>query len=310
MGVRYSRRRRFRRFNLIRPLRWLAIFALVGFSICFPLPRDREAPPMRPFSETRSGASASTRHLSAAEGIAPPIARREKPVRAVYPYSVIPGGVESVEELKNAIASDSVVSAHYATFDLSRARMLRLDGDRSMHVSYRLGSKVYWTKRELKLTKGETLITDGVHTARTRCGNLISNAVPESVSQNEPTVQEMDTPLDPQDTGVQIGSDLPPGPSLTQTPGSSTPTQIPGSNTSSVEVGSPPRGSGNGPNILGPHSPIGPGSIGAGPWPTLPSPTHVVAVPEPRTLLLLLIGLFALMLLPRRGAQRSRQHGG
>ena len=304
MGVRYSKRRRSRRFIVVRRLRWLAPFALVGFSVCFALLRDREAPPMRPFSGNRPGASAHASPLSSTEGAPTSIAHREKPVRIVYPYSVISGGVKSVEELKNAIASDSVVSAHYATFDLSRTRILRLDRNRRMHVSYRLGSNVYWTKRELRLAKGETLITDGVHMARTRCGNLISNTVSGPVSQNEPTVQEMDTPLNPQDTDVRIVSGAPLDPSLTQMPGPGVPP---------VEGGPPPpppHSSGNDPIILGPPAPIGPGSIGAGPWPTPLSPARVVPVPEPSTLLLLLIGLFALMLLRKWGAHRSRQRIG
>ncbi len=281
MGVRYSKRRRSRRFIVVRRLRWLAPFALVGFSVCLALLRDREAPPMRPFSGNRPGATASTSPFSSTEGTPPPMGRRGKPKRAVYPYSVIPGGVKSVEELKNAIASDSVVSAHYATFDLSRTRILRLDRNRTMHVSYRLGSNVYWTKRELRLAKGETLITDGVHMAR-----------------------EMDTPLKPQDTDVRIVSGAPLDSSLTQMPGPGVPP---------VEGGPPPpppHGSGNDPIILGPPAPTGPGSIGAGPWPTPLSPARVVPVPEPSTLLLLLIGLFALMLLRKWGAHRSRQRVG
>jgi len=293
MGVRHRKRRRWRRFILVRRMRWLAIFALIGFSIFFPLPRDPEAPPRQPFSENRAGASVSTSPFSSTEGPPTSMALRGKPVRVVYPYSVIPGGVESVGELKNAIARDPVVSAHYAAFQLSRARIIRLDGGRSMHVSYRIGSKVYWTKRELKLAKGETLITDGIHMARTRCGNLVSKAVAEPVSPNEPKIQDMDTPLNPRDTGVLPGSDLPSGPSLTRIPGPGMPP---------VEVGSPPHDSGNDPIILGP-----PARIGIGSWPTPPSPTPVVPVPEPSTLFQVLIGLFALMLLRRQGAQHSRQ---
>src|SRR6476646_3080538 len=33
--------------------------------------------------------------------------------RAVFPYSVVPGGVDSVSELRQAIATDSVVAEHY-----------------------------------------------------------------------------------------------------------------------------------------------------------------------------------------------------
>jgi hypothetical protein len=290
MGVGHiKKRRRSRRFVVVRRSQWLVIFALAGFSVWFALPHNREAAPKRPFSSDGSGASVSTRLLSSTGDVPPPIAHRERPARVVYPYSVIPGGIKSVEELKNAIAKDPVVSAHYATFHLSRARIIRLDRERSIHVSYRLGDHVYWTKRKLKLAKGETLITDGVHTARTRCGNLISSTVLPPVFPSEPTVREMDTPQDPRETDFQIGSGPQPGPPVTQTPGSGGPP---------VENGSPPPGNGDGPIIFGP-----PGPPASSPTPPTPIP---VGVPEPTTPVLLLTGLFALVLLRRRGVQRLR----
>ena len=217
-------------------------------------------------------------------------------MRVVYPFSVVPGGVKSVEELKNAIASDAVVSTDYAAFDLSNARIIRLDRDRSVHVSYRLGSQVYWTKEELKLDKGETLITDGVHMALTKSGNMISESVSEPVLLNEPTVQEMDTPLDPQVTDIQTASNVPPDIPVTQ---------IPGINMPPIEIAPPPPLIENDPGILLP-----PGPPGVPSWPAPPLPTHVVSVPEPRTVVLLLIGFIVLVLLRRRGAHRSHQHVG
>jgi hypothetical protein len=287
MGVAHIKRRRSRRHIVVRRLRWLAVFVLAGFSVWLALPDNREAAPLRPFSANGSGAS--TRLLSSTGGIPPPIAHRERPARVVYPYSVIPGGVKSVEELKNAIAKDPVVSAHYAVFHLSRARIIRLDRERSLHVSYRIGNHIYWTKRKLKLAKGETLITDGVHTARTRCGNLISGTMLPPVFPSEPAVREMDTPQDPRDADFQIGSGPQPGPPVTQTPGSGAP----------PEDGSRP-GNGDGPIIFGSSGPPG-----GGPGPTPPTPTPVGA-PEPSTLVLLLTGLLALVLLRRRGVRGLR----
>jgi hypothetical protein len=92
----------------------------------------------------------------------------------LYPYSVIPGGAEDVAELRSAVARDPVVAEHYAGFDLGHARLVRLDDDRQAYVSYRLGDHVFWTSRKLTLHKGETVFTDGNHTARTRCGNLVA----------------------------------------------------------------------------------------------------------------------------------------
>jgi len=282
---------------MVRRLQWIAILLVVCFFGWLALPRSSKiAPWQRASSNIKLGANAIINPPTETKGVFPLEANRKRPARVVYPYSVVPGGVKSVEELKSAIASDPVVSADYASFDLSNARIIRLDRDRSMHVSYRLGSQVYWTKKELKLAKGETLITDGVHTALTRCGNLISETVSEPISLNEPTVQEMDTPLDPQVTDIQIANNVPPDLPVTQ---------IPSINMPPVEKAPPPPAIENDPVILRPPDPAGVPS-----WPAPPPPTHVVSVPEPRTLVLLLIGLIALVLLWRRGTHRSRQHVG
>jgi len=275
----------------------MTIFLVVCFFGWLALPRSSKiAPWQRAPSDSESRANAFIKPPSETKGVLTSEANRQPPVRVVYPYSVVLGGVRSVEELKNAIASDPVVSAHYASFDLSSARIIRLDRDRSMHVSYRLGSQVYWTKKKLKLEKGETLITDGVNTARTRCGNMISETVSEAVFPNEPTVQEMDAPLNPPETGIQTESDVPPDPPVTQ---------IPGINMAPVEEAPPPPPIENDPVILLP-----PGPPGIPWWPAPPPPRHVVSVPEPRTLVLLLIGFISVVLLRRRGVHRSRQHAG
>lgn len=105
--------------------------------------------------------------------------------RPVYPYSVIPHGIESAQELQTAIHHDPVVSAHYSDFRVSAARSIRLTRERQFFVSYRVGNQVYWTKRKIALHAGELLLTDGTHLARTRCGNRLSEipATPTSPSE-------------------------------------------------------------------------------------------------------------------------------
>jgi hypothetical protein len=117
--------------------------------------------------------------------------------RPLFHYSIIPGGVETPRELQNAIAHDPVVAAHYAGFNLSKTCLTHLDHDRSVYVSYRVGEKVFWTKKPLKLAKGETLITDGAHMARTRCGNRISESPMEPISPAEPQPEALETAQDP-----------------------------------------------------------------------------------------------------------------
>jgi hypothetical protein len=132
------------------------------------------------------GESAHASHLPKSIG--------QETIRRVYPYSVIPGGVQSIKELTDAIGRDPVVAAHYVGFDLTRAQVVRLKQDRTVYVSYRRENQIYWTKRKLKLLRGETIITDGKSAARTRCGNLVSETLVGQASANEPSEKTLDTP--------------------------------------------------------------------------------------------------------------------
>jgi hypothetical protein len=112
-----------------------------------------------------------------------------------YPYSVIPGGVRTVAELKAAIARDPLVKTHYQDFNLAKAHVIRINEDREVYVSYRRGHAIFWTSRKLILHKGETAITDGTNFSRTRCGNRIADKPSLPHSDPEPTPVALDTPL-------------------------------------------------------------------------------------------------------------------
>ncbi len=118
----------------------------------------------------------------------------EKYDRVVYPYSVIPGGVRSREELAASMSRDPVVAAHFADFMVSQARIVKADQTRFMHVAYRMQDQVYWTAKKVKIPEGETLITDGDETARTRCGNRVSAVPIEPISEEEPIIEIFDFP--------------------------------------------------------------------------------------------------------------------
>jgi hypothetical protein len=112
----------------------------------------------------------------------------------VYPYSIIPGGAHSTDELKAAVAADPVVRDHYRNFDLAKTRVERLAAPRAAYVSYRRGPDVFWTRRRITIPAGEAVLTDGVHVARTRCGNQLADT-PGPVSVLEPLPHELDMPL-------------------------------------------------------------------------------------------------------------------
>jgi hypothetical protein len=217
--------------------------------------------------------------------------------RTFFPYSIVPGGVESVQELKNAVAHDPMVAAHYADFDLSRARVAVVERDRAVYVSYRLGNRVYWMTKTLQLHQGETIITDGKNEARTRCGNRISDIPINLVAPIEPRVDAMDgtAPI------LTVENQLPPAfpqallaRNLGLAPGLAPFVEGPSS------LSETPGGPATGGEIIPPaYFPIVGGGGGGSPSPEIPIVPIVpvippVATPEPGTLILSSIGLLAL----------------
>jgi hypothetical protein len=115
--------------------------------------------------------------------------------RPVYPYSLVPGGVQDAKELKWVAEHDPIVAAHYAGFDYDHARVVRLTLARTVYLSYRIGNHVYWTRHRVTLHKGEKLITDGRMSARTRCANRVEEMPQQATSRAEPPVEKFDQPV-------------------------------------------------------------------------------------------------------------------
>lgn len=125
--------------------------------------------------------------------------------RKIYPYSIVPGGVRDARELKWAAEHDPVVAAHYAGFDYDHAHVVRLALARTVYLSYRIGKHVYWTRHRVSLKKGETLITDGKITARTRCANRVEEVPQQATSESEPPVAKFEEPIQPS-TGTAVSA--------------------------------------------------------------------------------------------------------
>lgn len=137
--------------------------------------------------------------------------------RPVYKYSIVPGGVRSPQELKWAAEHDPVVAAHYAGFDYDHARVVRLVLARTAYISYRIGNRVYWTRHRVSLKKGETVITDGKMTARTRCANRVEEVPQQATSRSEPPAAKFDEPVIPA-LGTAIANPPAPFKSSLETP--------------------------------------------------------------------------------------------
>jgi len=198
--VRVIRKRRSRRHRRNRQIkRALLIFVCASFTFAFSAIALRYLSPSL-FREARNvepdrKTSETSRSLFLASQKE---ALREIEGRTVYKYSVVPGGVRTVNELKWAAEHDPVVAAHYAGFDYDHARVVKLVLARTAYISYRIGNKVYWTRHRVSLKKGETVITDGKMTARTRCANRVEEMPQQATSESEPPAEKFDEPAQPQ----------------------------------------------------------------------------------------------------------------
>ena len=117
--------------------------------------------------------------------------------RPIYPYSVVPGGVRDRWDLQREYDQDPVVHDHYRGFRFGSAQLILLTEDQDAYVSYRIGKKIFWTAKRVRLHRGEKLLTDGHITARTRCGNQVSQLPHPAVSPMEPSAAELEQPLPP-----------------------------------------------------------------------------------------------------------------
>jgi hypothetical protein len=198
--VRVTRKRRSRRYQRHRlARRALLVFVCACFTLAFSAVALRYLTPSL-FHEAqnaepdRKTAEASRNLFLASQEQA----LRDREGRTVYKYSVVPGGVRTVQELRWAAEHDPVVRAHYAGFDYDHAHVVKLVLARTAYISYRIGNKLYWTRHRVSLKKGETVITDGKMTARTRCANRVEEMPQQATSESEPPAERFDESVQPQ----------------------------------------------------------------------------------------------------------------
>lgn len=115
-------------------------------------------------------------------------------MRPVYPFSVIPGGAYSAAELRTKLSADAVAARHYQKFQLAQVSSIETQAASLVYVSYRKGGLIYWTRKPIRLARGEKLITDGVLYALARCGNRISTTPEHPVALLEPPDYIFDRP--------------------------------------------------------------------------------------------------------------------
>ena len=129
--------------------------------------------------------------------------------RPVYPYSIVPGGIRSKEELQNAARTDSTVANHYAALNIEALKPKTLSQDATAYVSFRKGGKVYWTSRRVTLKAGEQVFQGGEIAVRGRCGNQVSDQPRQPVLENpaeEPDSETFNTAEPAKDALTNLSS--------------------------------------------------------------------------------------------------------
>ncbi|MBV9303040.1 MAG: hypothetical protein JOY62_08985 [Acidobacteriaceae bacterium] len=259
-------------------------------------------------------------HISTRGAVIPPAVRS---VRPKYPHSVVPGGLYGPAELQAVTQKDALVREHYADFNTHRAQLVKLTDDEYQYVSFRIGNGIYWTKKKLRIPKGEILLTDGNNFARTRCGNRLSEIPktpttpqqPADLVLSLPPFQPEDLPqLSLVDGGPALPGVGPKAPAFIPAPVAPVPVaenwpplqQSPGI----IPLGTPPY-------VPAPHhSGAPPPGAPSSPPPVVPppvTPPPVAPVPEPASACLLLFGLLISLLgvkrtsLVRQGKPANRK---
>jgi hypothetical protein len=120
-----------------------------------------------------------------------------KRASVVYPYSVMPGGVDSKEDIERGMASDRATAEHYREVEIATLHSTNLSAPLHAYVSYRKSGNIYWTSHKILIAAGEKVLSNGRDCIRGRCGNRISLTPRTPVmpdKQQEPTAEILDTP--------------------------------------------------------------------------------------------------------------------
>jgi hypothetical protein len=173
--------------------------------------------------------------------------------------------------------NDPQLMVHYRNFDWNRAQIFENQADSFSSVLYKKNGGIYWTRKQLRIRKGEKILTDGKVLIRTYCCNQLALVpvgpfLPPDLEPPPEEIQPPEAPAIPEFPFALIPPTLDIPPSLAKF-------------------------------IPGPPAPIAFAKRER-------SPRGRVRVPEPGTLFLIVFGLGVLVLRHRRLIRSLRPAGG
>jgi hypothetical protein len=139
--------------------------------------------------------------------------------RPIYPFSLVAGGVYTANDLARAMKVSDGLRLHYANFDFSHVRLIRMQGNTQAYVSYKHKGRIFWSKHPVTLEAGELVLADGHYLVRARCANQISFVPQTPVEVTDSIVEgQLDVPATPvpmdharlQDVGSPLLPMIPP----------------------------------------------------------------------------------------------------
>ena len=144
-------------------------------------------------------------------------------------HYVVCGGVHDTAAYLKAIQNPAVKELYRPTGSLHITKTTHAF---FAYDSYRIGNKIYWTRKPRLIPTGTEVWTDGIYSILGRCGNLISNdpQIP-TLDAQEPTdlyppMREYDDPVAPE-ISDNNSPWIPESPSIYAPPTSEPPTDIP-----------------------------------------------------------------------------------
>ena len=117
-----------------------------------------------------------------------------------------PDGGRSVEAFRASVAHDPLVRDAYSDFAWGQAQAVAVKEPLLRYVAYRQGQEIFWTRKPLRIAAGETLLTDGQHTVRGQCCNMLSRVPRGPIASREPSAAD----LAPPSMGIPAPTLLPP----------------------------------------------------------------------------------------------------